>query len=37
MDTARDAAPGVSSLAALLADAGRMTMLWALMDGSARP
>lgn len=30
-------APGVSSLAALLADAGRMTMLWALMDGSARP
>lgn len=30
-------APGVSSLAALLADAGRMSMLWALMDGSARP
>ncbi|AHB07046.1 ArsR/SmtB family transcription factor [Pandoraea pnomenusa] len=37
MDIARDHAPGVSSLAALLADAGRMTMLWALMDGSARP
>ncbi|AJC21433.1 ArsR/SmtB family transcription factor [Pandoraea pulmonicola] len=37
MDIARDHAPSVSSLAALLADAGRMTMLWALMDGSARP
>ncbi|ODP35200.1 helix-turn-helix transcriptional regulator [Pandoraea sp. ISTKB] len=37
VDTARDPTPGVSSLAALLADAGRMTMLWALMDGSARP
>lgn len=37
MDVARDHAPSVSSLAALLADAGRMTMLWALMDGSARP
>ncbi|ALS58590.1 MULTISPECIES: ArsR/SmtB family transcription factor [Pandoraea] len=37
MDLTRDYAPGVSSLASLLADAGRMTMLWALMDGSARP
>ncbi len=37
MDITRDPTPGVSSLAALLADVGRMTMLWALMDGSARP
>jgi DNA-binding transcriptional ArsR family regulator len=29
--------PGISSMAALLADAGRMSMIWALMDGSARP
>ncbi|VVE69407.1 transcriptional regulator [Pandoraea captiosa] len=37
MDRTRQHAPGISSLAALLADPGRMTMLWALMDGSARP
>lgn len=37
MTASPDSAPGISSLAALLADAGRMTMLWALMDGSARP
>lgn len=30
-------APGFSSIAALLADAGRASMVWALMDGSARP
>ncbi|PLP98161.1 ArsR/SmtB family transcription factor [Cupriavidus pauculus] len=30
-------APGISQLAGLLADPGRATMLWALMDGSARP
>lgn len=30
-------APGFSSIAALLADAGRAAMIWALMDGSARP
>lgn len=30
-------APGFSSVAALLADAGRASMVWALMDGSARP
>lgn len=30
-------APGISSTAALLADPGRVAMLWALMDGSARP
>jgi DNA-binding transcriptional ArsR family regulator len=30
-------APGFSSIAALLADAGRAAMVWALMDGSARP
>lgn len=30
-------APGFSSVAALLADAGRAAMVWALMDGSARP
>lgn len=29
--------PGFSSLAALLADPGRAQMIWALMDGSARP
>lgn len=30
-------APGISQLASLLADPGRAAMLWALMDGSARP
>lgn len=30
-------APGFSLIAALLADAGRASMVWALMDGSARP
>lgn len=30
-------APGISQLAGLLADPGRAAMLWALMDGSARP
>lgn len=30
-------APGISHLAGLLADPGRAAMLWALMDGSARP
>jgi len=29
--------PGISHLASLLADPGRAAMLWALMDGSARP
>ena len=29
--------PGLSRIAALLADPGRASMLWALMDGSARP
>jgi DNA-binding transcriptional ArsR family regulator len=29
--------PGLARIAALLADAGRAAMLWALMDGSARP
>ncbi|MGF6777961.1 ArsR/SmtB family transcription factor [Paraburkholderia sp. GAS334] len=29
--------PGLSRLGALLADPGRAAMLWALMDGSARP
>ncbi|MBC8747677.1 MULTISPECIES: ArsR/SmtB family transcription factor [Paraburkholderia] len=29
--------PGLSRIGALLADPGRATMLWALMDGSARP
>ncbi|MDH1264489.1 helix-turn-helix transcriptional regulator [Pseudomonas sp. GD03944] len=29
--------PGISSVAALLADPGRAAMVWALMDGSARP
>jgi DNA-binding transcriptional ArsR family regulator len=29
--------PGISSIAALLADPGRAAMVWALMDGSARP
>lgn len=29
--------PGFSSIAALLADPGRAAMVWALMDGSARP
>jgi DNA-binding transcriptional ArsR family regulator len=29
--------PGLSRIGALLADAGRAAMLWALMDGSARP
>ncbi|HEY3599806.1 MAG TPA: helix-turn-helix transcriptional regulator [Paraburkholderia sp.] len=29
--------PGLSRIAALLADPGRAAMLWALMDGSARP
>lgn len=29
--------PGLSHLGALLADPGRAAMLWALMDGSARP
>ncbi|CAD5106649.1 ArsR/SmtB family transcription factor [Zestomonas carbonaria] len=29
--------PGISSTAALLADPGRASMIWALMDGSARP
>ncbi|MBM7062499.1 helix-turn-helix transcriptional regulator [Pseudomonas sp. UL073] len=29
--------PGISSTAALLADGGRAAMIWALMDGSARP
>jgi DNA-binding transcriptional ArsR family regulator len=29
--------PGLSWIGALLADAGRAAMLWALMDGSARP
>ncbi|EYS84960.1 ArsR family transcriptional regulator [Cupriavidus sp. SK-4] len=32
-----DYTPGISHLAALLADPGRAAMLWALMDGSARP
>ncbi|RKP52015.1 ArsR/SmtB family transcription factor [Trinickia fusca] len=38
-DDDRDAAhfPGLSRIGALLADAGRAAMLWALMDGSARP
>ncbi|MGO4325816.1 ArsR/SmtB family transcription factor [Cupriavidus sp. 2TAF22] len=30
-------APSISQLAGLLADPGRAAMLWALMDGSARP
>lgn len=30
-------APAISQLAGLLADPGRAAMLWALMDGSARP
>ena len=30
-------APSFSSIAALLADAGRASMVWALMGGSARP
>jgi len=30
-------APGISQLAGLLADPGRAAMLWALMDGRARP
>ena len=29
--------PGLSRIGALLADSGRAAMLWALMDGSARP
>ena len=29
--------PGFSSIAALFADPGRAAMIWALMDGSARP
>lgn len=29
--------PAISSIAALLADPGRAAMVWALMDGSARP
>ncbi|MGE8497100.1 MAG: ArsR/SmtB family transcription factor [Pseudomonas sp.] len=29
--------PGISSIAALLADPGRAAMVWALMDGSSRP
>src|SRR5262245_25565661 len=29
--------PGLSRIGALLADPGRAAMLWALMDGSARP
>ena len=29
--------PGLSRISALLADPGRAAMLWALMDGSARP
>jgi DNA-binding transcriptional ArsR family regulator len=29
--------PGLSHISALLADPGRAAMLWALMDGSARP
>ncbi|WP_345811220.1 helix-turn-helix transcriptional regulator [Paraburkholderia sp. PREW-6R] len=29
--------PGLTRIAALLADPGRAAMLWALMDGSARP
>jgi DNA-binding transcriptional ArsR family regulator len=29
--------PGLSHIGALLADPGRAAMLWALMDGSARP
>ncbi|MFS8931869.1 Putative transcription regulator, ArsR family [Cupriavidus taiwanensis] len=32
-----DYTPGISHLASLLADPGRAAMLWALMDGSARP
>lgn len=29
--------PGLSRIGALLADPGRAAMLWALMDGTARP
>ncbi|MEI6003321.1 helix-turn-helix transcriptional regulator, partial [Paraburkholderia bengalensis] len=29
--------PGLSHIGALLADPGRAAMLWALMDGTARP
>jgi hypothetical protein len=29
--------PGLSRIGSLLADPGRAAMLWALMDGSARP
>ncbi|GLU32338.1 helix-turn-helix transcriptional regulator [Trinickia caryophylli] len=38
-DHERDAShfPGLSRIGALLADPGRAAMLWALMDGSARP
>ncbi len=32
-----DYTPGISQIAGLLADPGRATMIWALMDGSARP
>ncbi|MGE4404073.1 ArsR/SmtB family transcription factor [Pseudomonas sp.] len=32
-----DYTPGISQVAGLLADPGRATMIWALMDGSARP
>jgi DNA-binding transcriptional ArsR family regulator len=34
---AADHFPGLSRIGALLADPGRAAMLWALMDGSARP
>ncbi|WP_205984312.1 helix-turn-helix transcriptional regulator [Paraburkholderia sp. Ac-20340] len=39
MPTADESAhfPGLARVAALLADPGRAAMLWALMDGSARP
>lgn len=32
-----DYTPGISQVAGLLADPGRAAMIWALMDGSARP
>jgi DNA-binding transcriptional ArsR family regulator/ribosomal protein S19E (S16A) len=35
--TAMTGFPGLSKIGALLADPGRAAMLWALMDGSARP
>lgn len=37
MNPTQEYTPGISIIAALLADPGRGVMIWALMDGTARP